>query len=100
MLSRKYPIPSLCPAPLLTHSRFLALAFPCTGVLCPSSGSHVWVLIWKGSLETWKRRGGTRQLERERRNQDKLSDQGSILMSANTLYKEEGRPIPSHAKFL
>jgi hypothetical protein len=28
------------------------------------------------------------------------SDQSSTLISANTLYKEEGRPIPSHAKFL
>jgi hypothetical protein len=28
------------------------------------------------------------------------SDQNSTLMSANMLYKEEGRPIPSHAKFL
>ena len=30
MLSRKFPIPSLHPAPLPTHSPFLALAFPCT----------------------------------------------------------------------
>ena len=28
------------------------------------------------------------------------SDQGSTLMAADTLYKGEGRPIPSHAKFL
>jgi hypothetical protein len=28
------------------------------------------------------------------------SDQGSILMAMDTLYKGEGRPIPSHAKFL
>ena len=27
-------------------------------------------------------------------------DQGSTLMAADTLYKGEGRPIPSHAKFL
>ena len=26
-----FPIPSPCPAPLPTHSRFLALAFLCTG---------------------------------------------------------------------
>jgi hypothetical protein len=31
MLSWKFPILSLHPAPLPTHSRFLALAFPCTG---------------------------------------------------------------------
>jgi hypothetical protein len=30
MLSRKFPIPSSHPAPLPTHSHFLALAFPCT----------------------------------------------------------------------
>ena len=31
MLSSKFPIPSPYPAPLTTHSYFLALAFPCTG---------------------------------------------------------------------
>jgi hypothetical protein len=31
MLSQKSPIPSLHPAPLPTHSHFLALVFPCTG---------------------------------------------------------------------
>ena len=30
MLSQKFPIPSLCPDPLPTHSHFLALAFHCT----------------------------------------------------------------------
>jgi hypothetical protein len=30
MLSWKFPIPSLSPAPLHTYSHFLALAFPCT----------------------------------------------------------------------
>ena len=40
MLSRKLPIPSLRPAPLPTHSPFLALAFPCTGAykVCKSNG--------------------------------------------------------------
>jgi hypothetical protein len=28
---QKFPIPSLHPAPLPTHSHFLAMAFPCTG---------------------------------------------------------------------
>jgi hypothetical protein len=28
----KVPYPSPCPAPLSTHSHFLALAFPCSGV--------------------------------------------------------------------
>jgi hypothetical protein len=37
---------------------------------------------------------------RERWNQDNMSDQGSTLMLATTLNKEEGKPIPSHAKFL
>jgi hypothetical protein len=34
------PIPSPCPAPLPTHSRFLALAFPCTGAykVCNTKG--------------------------------------------------------------
>ena len=30
----------------------------------------------------------------------KLSAQGSILISANTLYKEKGKPVPGQAKFL
>ena len=40
MLSRKFPLPSLCPAPLPTHSRFLALAFPFIGAykLCNTEG--------------------------------------------------------------
>ena len=31
MLYQKFPIPSHRPAPLTTHSCFLALVFPCTG---------------------------------------------------------------------
>jgi hypothetical protein len=46
MLSPKSPIPSPCPAPQPTHSRFLALAFPCTGAydLHKTKGlsSHWW----------------------------------------------------------
>jgi hypothetical protein len=46
MLSWKSPIPSPCPAPQPTQSRFLALAFPCTGAynLCKTKGlsSHWW----------------------------------------------------------
>ena len=40
MLSRKFPIPSHCPAPLSTHSHFLALAFPCTEAykVCTTNG--------------------------------------------------------------
>ena len=40
MLSRKFPILSLCPAPLPTHYRFLALALPCIGAykVCKSNG--------------------------------------------------------------
>jgi hypothetical protein len=32
-----------------------------TRVLCPASRSQVWVLAWKGILETWKRRGARRR---------------------------------------
>ena len=41
MLSRMFPIPSPRPAPLLTHSCFLALAFPCTGAykVCNTKGA-------------------------------------------------------------
>jgi hypothetical protein len=41
MLSRKSPIPSHLPAPLLTHSHFLALVFPCIGAykVCKTKGS-------------------------------------------------------------
>jgi hypothetical protein len=40
MLSSKPPILSLSPAPQLTYSYFLALAFPCTGTydLCKIKG--------------------------------------------------------------
>ena len=40
MLSQKIPISSPCPAPLPTHSRFLALAFPSTGAykVCNTKG--------------------------------------------------------------
>jgi hypothetical protein len=40
MLSRKFPIPSLRPAPLPTHFPFLALAFLCTGAykVCNTQG--------------------------------------------------------------
>jgi hypothetical protein len=36
----KVPYTLLCPAPLPTHSRFLALAFPCTGAykVCNTKG--------------------------------------------------------------
>jgi hypothetical protein len=39
-LSQKFPIPFLCPALLPTLSRFLALAFPCTGAykVCNTKG--------------------------------------------------------------
>ena len=40
MLSQKFPILSLSPAPLPTHSHFLALAFPCSGAykVCNTKG--------------------------------------------------------------
>jgi hypothetical protein len=45
MLSQKFPIPSLRPAPLPTHSRFLALEFPCTG--------HIKFAIPRGLSSQW-----------------------------------------------
>ena len=41
MLSRKFLMPSASPAPLPTHSHFLALAFTCTGAykVCKTQGS-------------------------------------------------------------
>ena len=49
MLSQKFPIPSLCPAPLPTHSRFLALAFLCTGAykVCNTKGPLILVMADK-----------------------------------------------------
>ena len=40
MLSRKFPIPFLCPAPLTTYSCFLVVAFTCTGTykVCNTKG--------------------------------------------------------------
>ncbi len=40
MLSGKFPIPSLRPAFLPTHTHFLALAFPCIGAykVCITKG--------------------------------------------------------------
>jgi hypothetical protein len=52
MLSQKFPIPFPCPAPLPTHSCFLALAFPCTGAykVCKTKGlSSQWWLT-RGQL--------------------------------------------------
>ena len=56
MLSRKFPIPSLCPAPLPTDSCFLALAFLSSGAytVCntkgplPSDGQLGHILIQLG----------------------------------------------------
>ena len=66
-------------------------------VLGPACGSHVRVWAWEASWSWKKRNLGGREREMEPI-QD--SDQGSTLMAADTLYKGEGRPIPSHAKFL
>ena len=52
-----------------------------------------------GCILELKEKRESRRVEREMEPRQ-YSDQGSALMSANTLYKEEGRPIPSHAKFL
>ena len=64
MLSQKVPIPSLCPAPLPTHSCFLALAFPCTGAykICNTKGplfpvmadSAIFYYICSWRYELWR----------------------------------------------
>jgi hypothetical protein len=55
------------------------------------------VQLKEGILELEeKRESGGREIMESRQ----YSDQDSTLMSANMLYKEEGRPIPSQAKFL
>jgi hypothetical protein len=46
-----------------------------------------------------KKKRGSRRIKKEMESRLN-SDQDSTLMLANTLYKEEGRPIPNHAKFL
>ena len=66
-----------------------------SGIWCLASRSQVWVLAWKGILETWKRRGA--RLRKIRMEPRQGSAQGLILKSANTLYKEEGRPVPGQA---
>ena len=47
MLSQKFPISSLRPAPLPTHSHVLALAFPCTEAykVCKTKGSLFPVMV-------------------------------------------------------
>jgi hypothetical protein len=52
-----------------------------------------------GCILELKEKRGSRRVKREMESRQ-YSDQDSTLMSGNTLYKEEGRPIPSHAKFL
>jgi hypothetical protein len=59
MLSRKSPIPSPCPAPQPAHSRFLALASPCTGHIIsarprvsPPSDGQLGHLLLHVQLET------------------------------------------------
>jgi hypothetical protein len=52
-----------------------------------------------GCTSELKENRESRRVEREMEPRQ-YSDQGSTLMLANTLYKEEERPIPSHAKFL
>jgi hypothetical protein len=44
MLSRKFSIPALCPAPLPTHSHFLVLEFPSIGAykVCNTKGPLQW----------------------------------------------------------
>ena len=65
MPSRKFPIPFPRPAPLPTHSRFLALAFRCTGAykVCKTKGSLFPMMATSPSFATYAARdtssGGT-----------------------------------------
>jgi hypothetical protein len=52
-----------------------------------------------GCILELKEKRESRRVKREMESR-LYSDQDSTLMSANRLYKEEGRAIPSHAKFL
>ena len=64
-------------------------------MLCLASRSQVWVLAWKGILETWKRRGwAARDKERTK---TKVSAQGSFFTIKALIYKGRGRdPIPAN----
>jgi hypothetical protein len=57
MLYQKSPIPSPCPAPLSSHSHFLALVFPCTGAyeVCNTKEPLFWLdhLLLHIQLEIW-----------------------------------------------
>ena len=67
-------------------------------MLCPASGSHVWVLVWKGILETWKRRrrgGGELGGTRERQNQDKALFKVQFYYFRHSVMKQ-GKGTESH----
>jgi hypothetical protein len=63
-------------------------------MLGPACGSHVWEACILELKEKESRQ------KRERNGTKTDSDQGSTLMAVDMLYKGEGRPIPSHTKFL
>jgi hypothetical protein len=54
---------------------------------------------YKGYILELKEKRESMRVKREMESR-LYSDQDSTLMLANMLYKEEGRLIPSHAKFL
>ena len=65
-------------------------------------GASLWLSCLGSSLGCileLKEKRESRRVKREMESR-LYSDQDSTLMLANMLYKEEGRPIPSHAKFL
>jgi hypothetical protein len=64
--------------------------------LCPASGSHVWVLVWKGILETWKRRGeGTaRQHERKNGTKTRLCSRFNFTITTFSYEAGEGTRFP------
>ena len=60
-----------------------------SGIWCLASRSQVWVLAWKGILETWKRRGaGLREIRKEPRQSSLLKVQ--FLLFRHSVIKEGG----------
>jgi hypothetical protein len=68
----------------------------------PTVGAGLWLSclgLSLGCILKLKEKRESRRVKNEMESRLN-SDQDSTLMLANTLYKEEGRPIPNHAKFL
>ena len=89
------------PRVLRVTSCVLVILWPSTNenqdprVLCLASGSHVWVLFWKGILESGRDEGARRMREMKLRQN---SDQSSILLIHAPSYEggEGARFLPNH----